>query len=384
MKMILFFLGLLFIGCTSEKITTENQPIDPPLSEVDTTKKELSDLFTAEVYREYDRIIPSENDYNNIIYIDPDYSGDSDGSFDRPFKTFNDAPQRSNTAYLFKRGTSYVVSSGHYRFNGENVLLGAYGEGDRPVIEAEGKGGIIFPKNNIVVRDIEVSYLQFGVINEQGTGGTVFNVKMRSIWIWSRNIKILGSEIKGASRNGIFIQQLDLSADNYIEIGYSHIHRVNQKWTPTTNQHEAPGDGIQISAFRGKYHIHNNIVDRSDTGNKFTIIVNAHHNGVNPVNGIIENCYLYGPMPQPDGGSILYFGNVIGGDQNNHHFVKIRNNFMKGSTYDGGKYTGAAVFSNSSKFEIYNNVIKNVANPLMLGNEAFGKNIVFDNTIIPL
>lgn len=382
--MILFFFGLLFIGCNSEEITNVKEPVDAPLSEVDTTNKELSEIFTAEVYRYYDRKIPSEKDYNTVIYINPEYSGDSDGSFNKPFKTFNDAPQRSNTAYLLKRGTSYVVSSGHYNFNKENVLIGAYGEGVRPVIKAEGRGGLIFSKDNIVIRDIEVTYLQFGLINNHGKGGTVFNVKMSSAWIWSRNIKFIGCEVKGASRNGIFVQQLDLSADNYIEIGYSHIHRVNQKWTPTTGQYEASGDGIQITTFRGNYHIHNTIVDRSDTGNKFAIIVNAHRNGVNPVNGIIENCYLYGPMPQPDGGSILYFGNVINGDQNNHHFVEIRNNFMKGSTYDGDKYTGAAVFSNSTKFEIYNNVIKNVTNPLMLGNEAYGKNIVFDNTIIPL
>ncbi len=386
MKLFLFFLGLLLISCT-EKIKPEiEKPIQPgnPSEEIDTTRKTLADIFTSEVYNYYDAKIPSAEDYSNIIYINPNYSGESDGSFERPYRTLNHAPQRTNTAYLIKRGTSYTVTTGHYEFKVGNILIGTYGEGDRPAIKASGRGGLVFSGGNIVVRDIVVSYIQFGKMNEHEPGGTAFNVKMSSSWVWSRNVRFIGCEVSGASRNGIFIQQLDLSADNNIEIAYCHIHRVNQKWTPTTDQTVASGDGIQITTFRGKYHIHNSIVDRSDTGNKFSIIVNPHHNGVHSVDGIIENCQLYGPMPVPDGGAILYFGNVIGGNKNNHHTIIIRNNYMSGSSYDGTRYTGTAVYSNSSKFQIYKNVITNVANPLRLGNEAFGKNEVFDNEIIPL
>ena len=348
-------------------------------------KKSLDDVFTRQIYDYYDNgIIPNEKDYQNIIYIDPAYSGDSDGSIQRPYRTLHDVPQKSNTAYLMKRGTSYVNNTGnHFTFNVGNVLLGAYGEGERPVIRAEGSGGIIFSKDNSTIRDIVVRYVQFGVHSNEIEGAVAFNVNMRSSWVWARNIRFIGCEVKGAGTNGIFIQQRDFSSDSFIEIGHTHVHKVNQRWTPTTNQWDASGDGIQITGFRGEYHIHNSIVDKSDVGNKFTIIVNAHNNGVNSVNGIIENCTLLGPMPQPDGGAILYFGNVNDGNQNNHHSIIVRNNFMRGSTYDGQRYTGSGIFSNSSKFEVYGNYIENCNNALRLGNELFGKNKVHDNTIIP-
>ncbi len=385
---VLFFLS----GCSKE---IEGYAAIPPFNDSETPSGEsspgfklnnsLGDIFTQDIYDYYNNgIIPNEREYQNIIYIDPGYTGNPDGSMQRPYRYLHDAPQQSNTAYLLKRGTSYEKQGDHYTFRVGDILVGSYGEGERPVIKADSKGGIIFSKDNSTIRDIEVSYVQYGLSNYDSDGGIVFNVKMRSSWVWARNIRFIGCEITGAGRNGIFIQQRNFDFDNFIEIGYSHIHKVNQNWTPSTGQWDAPGDGIQISGFRGEYHIHNSIVDKSDVGNKFTIIVNAHNNGVNSVNGIIENCTLFGPMPQPDGGSILYFGNVNGGNQDNYHTVIVRNNVMIGSTYDGEKYTGAAIFSNSSKFEVYDNYIENTANPLMLGNQKFGENKVFDNVIIPL
>jgi hypothetical protein len=322
--------------------------------------------------------------YLNVIYIDPEYTGVSDGSKEKPYRSLMEAPQKNTTAYLHKRGTIYFNNSGHYTMNVENILVGAYGIGERPVIKTLGDGGIIFAGDNAVIRDIELSYVQFGLWQNEITGGTVFNVKTRSGWAWATNLKYIGVEIVGAGNDGLYIQQRDFSSDSFIEIGFSHIHKVNQNWTPVTGQDEAGGDGIQISGIRGGYHIHNTIVDRSDTGNKFAIIVNASDNGGHSVNGIIENCYLYGPMPQPDGVAIIYIGNVHNGNQERHHYVVVRNNAMVGSTYNNISFTGSAIYSNTSRFEVHDNYFKNITNPLRLGNQSFGRNRISNNLVIPL
>ena len=346
--------------------------------------QDISNIFTQEIYDKYDVVFSNSSDFENVLYINPNYSGESDGTIDNPYSTLNDAPQIDNTAYLLKRGTSYEAFD-HYEMNASNILIGAYGEGDRPKIIAEGRGGIIFAQSNVIIRDVELSYVQFGVWGNEISEVISFNVKMRSSWVWARNVRFIGCEVSGASRNGIFIQQRDFSEDNYVEIAYSHIHKVNQNWTPETGEAEASGDGIQISGFRGEYHIHNSIVDRSDTGNKFSIIINPHHNEINPVSGLIENNILRGPMPQPDGGSIIYIGNVQEATQDAHHELVVRNNEMYGSTYDGVNYTGAAIFSHSSKFEVYGNYVQEVPEPVFrLGNEAFGENLVYDNEVIPI
>ncbi len=348
-------------------------------------KRSLCEVFTQEIYDYYDNsIIPNENGYANIIYIDPGFSGDPDGSLENPYRFLHDAPQKSNTAYLLKRGTSYLRDGGHYAFQVGNILIGSYGEGDRPVIEAEGEGGIMFHGDDSHIRDLEVSYVQYGQYKNENHRGIVFNVKMRSAWIWGIDIRFIGCEVKGAGANGIFVQQMNFDQNNYFEVGYSHIHKVNQNWTPTTPQTVAWGDGIQISSFRGKYHIHNSIIDKSDTGNKFTIIVNAFDNEINSVKGIIEDCYLYGPMPKPDGGAIVYLHNNIGANKNNYHSATIRNNVMVGSSYDGVKYTGAAVYSNGASFEIYGNYVSNCAKDFVHVGNQFGENKVFDNTVISM
>jgi hypothetical protein len=346
-------------------------------------KTSINEVFTPGIYELYDlHVIPNEDHYLNVIYIDPDYAGVPDGSSERPYPSLMTAPQKNNTAYLLKRGTTHLNNSGHYIFNVDSILVGAYGSGERPVIS--GAGGIIFAKNNAVIRDLELRYIQFGLWQNEIRGGTVFNVKTSSAWAWARDLKYIGVEIVGATNDGLFIQQRDFSADSFIEVGFSHIHKVNQNWTPVTDQRAAGGDGIQISGIRGKYHIHNTIIDRSDTGNKFAIIVNANDNGGHPVAGIIENCWLYGPMPQPDGVAIIYIGNVHNGNHERHHHVIIRNNAMLGSTYNNVSFTGSAVYSNSSRFEIHDNYFKNLANPLRLGNQPFGRNRIFNNLVIPL
>ena len=92
--------------------------------------------------------VKSASDFAYIIYIDPEYSGTSDGSIERPFTDFNKQYQNgipSNTAFLFKRGTNHpkigrqTYEDGrngviYYDMVYNNNLFGAYGTGTRPVV----------------------------------------------------------------------------------------------------------------------------------------------------------------------------------------------------------------------------------------------------------
>jgi hypothetical protein len=106
--------------------------------------------------------VKSTSDFANIIYIDPTYTrNDSDGSIQRPYRNMNDRFSKgipANTAFLFKRGTTHPkigrTSSPLNDMIYNNNYIGAYGEGDRPVI-----GGIWVAgdSDGLTIRDINIS-----------------------------------------------------------------------------------------------------------------------------------------------------------------------------------------------------------------------------------
>ena len=352
----------------------------------------INDIFTQEVYDYYDtNEINNADDYTNKIYIDPDFTGISDGSVTHPYKGLADVPQQGDTAYLIKRGTHHEIpaSYGNFNFYGENIIICAYGEGVRPTIQG---ANLRFGNNYATIRDIEfLSHSPaFTNTNSLAHFGTIFNVKCSGIWTFSRNTRFIGCEISGSGSNGIFVQQWDLSVDQHVEIAYCHIYEVNQSWHPDEEggepkgQWDAFGDGIQFSTYRGTYHIHNCIVDRSDTGNKFCVIVNAHTNGGHMITGIIENNIMYGPQSYPDGGAIIYLGNVVGENlpsPSAFHTCTIRKNRLIGSYSPmGDNWTGACLYANSTLMYVYGNLLKDTDYGGLIGSYQ-GQSEFYNNTV---
>ncbi|MFU8805223.1 MAG: hypothetical protein ACNA8W_15520, partial [Bradymonadaceae bacterium] len=288
--------------------------------------KEWAEVYTQAVHDHYDTVFNNETDYPSAIYVDPDYAGgNSDGTIERPFTSLEHVPETtSNVAFLIKRGTSHSLSS-RVAFKGDNIMVGAYGEGDRPHLD--GSQGLECHGDDCLLRDLDIRSIRFG--NYGGpwaNNARMFNTRIHGtpeIVFFGVNNKAIGVEVLNNTKNAIFIQQRDLSLENHTEIGYSYIHTINQVWFPDGKpETEASGDGIQFNPYRGSYHIHNNIIDRSDTGNKFCIINNPGNNGFHPVYGLIEKNYLYGPKSYPSGGNVLYFGNVEGGNETTHHHIE--------------------------------------------------------------
>lgn len=364
------------------------QPV--PGTDYTVRDKQWEDVFTQEIHDYYAPQFNTEVDYATVVYIDPAYTGGgSDGSIERPFTTLGSGRfDTSDVAYLVRRGTSHTIEN--IEFYGNDVMLGAYGEGDKPVLT---DGRLIFRGRNGLIRDVDIDTVRSGTHGDflNALNFKVFNARFHgtseNVFL-GRNYKVIGVEVVNSNRNAIFIQQMDRSQDSHLEIGYCYIHKVNQIWFPDAkDQTVASGDGIMFSPFRGTYHYHNNIIYRSDTGNKFCIIGNAGDTQGGAVYGLIENNYLYAPHSYPSGGNGLYFGNIDGASAEAHHHIEIRNNVVVGTKHliDGDEnWTSWGVYTNSSRITAYGNLFIDMRGGLQLGSGAFGDNIVYNNTFINL
>lgn len=359
--------------------------------EFELRNKEWSEIFTQDVYDYYNNhVFNNENDYNTLIYINPDYSGsDSNGSITHPFKNLNDVNKSlSNTAYLIKRGTSQDWNniSGAIVLTGNNIMLGAYGEGEMPFATGS---TVEFLGENTLIRDLYLETVRFGRTPgaPHANNGKIFNSRFsggNELAAFGINYQIIGVEIFEKQRNGIHFIGHNPNSDSHIEIGYSHIHTINQVWTPETDQWTASGDCIQVRNFRGTYYIHNNILDKSDNGNKAVIFFNPHEY-TEHVEGLVENNYVYAGFSYPDGSSGLIFKRISQHNTEKHHHVTIRNNVIIGHefTYQGiTYYSDRGVGGSQSRFTVYGNIFIDLKTPIWLGDGSSGQNLTYNNTII--
>jgi hypothetical protein len=286
-----------------------------------------------------------------------------------------------------RRGTSHNLSA-DIDFMGNNIFIGAYGDGARPIIQGR---RITIRRSNAVVRDLDTREIRFGTWGDfmNTVGIVVFNTRLSGgseNVFFGRNVTIIGVEVLNKPKNGIFFQQRDRSVDNKIEVGYSYIHNVNQMWLPDGQpQTIASGDGLMFNPFRGNYHYHNNIIDRSGTGNKFCIIGNPGDSNGGMVRGLIENNYLYAPHNYPSGGNGLYFGNVDNATTSAHHHAVVRNNVIIGTKYNANgseNWTKNGIFTNSARLTVYGNFFMDLLTAINAGNGAFGTNVFHNNTFV--
>ena len=347
-----------------------------------------SDVFTQEVYQYYNNnYFNNEADYGTVLHIDPDYTGPSNnGTITNPFTSLSQAisVQSSDVAFLVKRGTTHDASGNLYI---NNAMIGAYGEPEglwgeenRPDL---GSGRITLRGGNILVRDIEVGSFRNDNINASNNSafasrfyGTQNNSHL------GVNYLFIGIEVLNNNGNGLFFQNW-YEATNNIEIGYSYIHKVNQTWHPNgASQNVASGDGIQFNPLRGSYHIHNNIIDKSDVGNKFLIICNPGASQGEMVTGIIENNYLYNSHNYPDNSSGVYLEGLSGSTANAHHFVIIRNNIFIGKDHMGSNWSSRAIRTSNTRVEAYGNIMIDYNEGPTMFAPPHGQNHYHNNTLL--
>lgn len=287
-------------------------------------------------------------DQANVIFIDPENTGDAseDGSFAHPFDSFDDFgfdDYAEGTAFLTKRGTT--VSRTEPIFVGTNqMILGAYGQGDRPLFHiVKDEAHAIFNWNGptgITVRDIEVyapggtSCLRFG---GEGAGTTVDNCVCRGprwgVRAFVPDLKVLYTEVHDILEDGMFIQHVDGA-----EIAYNYVHHVNMFWIPPyTNQDDAGGDAVQFNNV-ANWNVHHNFLDRTNSGNKFCFIAT----GDSQNSGIFEYNHLKGPLTTGDGGASIYLANGDG--------ITIRHNTIEGPS-------PGAMWSHTPNTAFYGNIV---------------------------
>ena len=348
--------------------------------------KSWEEIYNQEVYSHYNAQFNNADDYTNKVYIDPTYQGgDSNGSLEKPFLSLLDVPEASDTAYLIKRGTSHDISGERYfSFNSSDIMIGPYGDGSMPILTGNRQIEIRQPR--CIVRDIHMSTIRVGTYNGVADDCVLFNLILDGTSenvVLGRNCKIIGCEIKDNTVNGLFVQQRDMSKDSNMEIGYCHIHSINQLWFGPPRQPQTPAGGDPIhfgSSFRGHFWVHHNILDRSDTGNKFCFIINVKNEYNVDVTGLFEYNICYGPMSDPSGGNILYFS---GGGR--PFDVIIRNNALIGSYDDVSEtWTENAIYIKKSKVEIYGNFISDVNIAFTRSNNLGGDSYFYNNTVVDI
>jgi hypothetical protein len=302
------------------------------------------------------------------VYIDPDVSDDAvqDGSLENPYNSYATIAFESNTTYLQKRGTVFVDSVYRFRVIGiQNVMFGAYGNGKRPIIRVRHMN--LEDVQDILIKDLEINPTQTnwpiirldGINNNLEVNNCILHGSNMGIEGWCNNMKVLYTEIYNILRDAFLIS----NSDN-VEIGYCHIHDINQIYHSQTDNSEvfaATGDGIQ---FEGggcdNYHIHHCIVDRINTGNKFGVISTGTNFG-----GIIEFNHFIGPQKTPNGGACFHPG---GSD------YIIRNNIFENSP------TG--IYNRSSNLQVYYNIfLSNDIGIYVTGPCKIYNNVFYDNKL---
>ncbi len=300
------------------------------------------------------------------IHIDPANTDDPgrDGSIDHPFISFEEVTWENNQVYALKRGTT--LHTGTVMIFADSVTLASYGEGERPVINSSSDLHAVSTawegSHNITIRDIEVYAPEASscvIFRTNSTNGKVINCKLHGAEWGLRALNhidglyVYNTEIFDIADDGMFIKNTQ-----NIEIAHCYIHRVNQNWQPPeTPEGEAAGDGIQFYLCNN-WHVHHNIIDRSDTGNKFCFISNNPSQN----NGILEKNLLIAPAK--GGGAAVYIGDGTG--------LVIRYNHIKGPGF-------SPFYSHASGLKIYYNVFRNFSGPLLSGGSAEIFNNLFYN-----
>ncbi|MBW2262268.1 MAG: right-handed parallel beta-helix repeat-containing protein [Deltaproteobacteria bacterium] len=282
---------------------------------------------------------------STTVFIDPGNSGTQDGTHANPHDNIGDiGSMTEGHAYLIKRGTAQVLAE-PFELGAPGVTIGAYGAGDRPYIEYLGDGHAIYNwsgPSGVTIRDIHVyapdgtSCYRFGgegvdgLIDNNICDGPQWGIRMFGY----AGLVISYNEIMNIGDDGMFIQALE-----GIEIAHNHVHHVNDDWIePYTPQEEASGDAVQLSDVNG-WHVHHNLLDRTNSGNKFCFISN---NAVLQDDGIFEHNRTMGPKTTGDGGASLYFANGEG--------LIIRHNVIEGPSC-------GALYHHSDNLEFYGNLV---------------------------
>jgi hypothetical protein len=308
--------------------------------------------------------VKSEKNFSNMIYIDPDYKGTgSNGTIDKPYVSINrykDAVP-PNTAFLIKRGTTHekigrLVGGSHSPYTKmvfKNNFIGAYGTGERPVVEGF---WVMAGTDDLTIRDLHI------YAESQGNWGHDAIVYLHDSRNWPQtspagkcdNVTIAYCIIEGKFNNSNYYEPsplpifgLKVAGENFtlynniiktvwidgVDAASGSNHKYVKNWIydlnhqdyraekegwPTSSSSDpwaynihgqeskgGWGDGFQSIAAINGFYFAGNIIDRSDTKWKFCWITNAGWDS-HSRNLIMEYNTFIAPQTGA-GGAAIYF-----------------------------------------------------------------------------
>jgi len=239
------------------------------------------------------------------IYIDPTAKTDGNGSKAKPFKAL--PAQQSNETYLFKCGTTSVISNQIYISGKSQVTIGSYGKGTRPVIKYTGSSSAVRIENSnyITIRDIEITgtpatyslvYIM-GLANQYLLFIRIENCSLSNahnqnnagfgVYAWyCHDLKVIGCTVSNVALDGFYCRYTP-----GIEIGYCNVFDINRRYFQNTNQKYSSGDGIQLDGNYNGFYVHNTTIQRNNgAGNKFGMILASAPGVSDNATGLIEKC----------------------------------------------------------------------------------------------
>ncbi len=299
-------------------------------------------------------------------YIDPGFSGATrNGSVSSPFNSLTDFQWENGSMYLIKSST-VLPTSGCITIAADNVVLGSYGSGQRPIIQSS------VPKDTrtLVIRGAYVKVMNLDIRapkrDVDNTAGTVVdmigarspvldNVKTTGGYKGinasktTGTAKILNCHVTDTWDDGMYHRTNDT-----VIIENTRVERVNLKYHINPAQTYAGGDCIQFD-YVTHFEIRNCTLDKSFTGGKFCLIADHFDTG------ITEGSTLIGVSDQH--GVYLGIGN----------FFSYRYNTLSGCQY--------GVWNKTMKTEIYYNIFKNTALAAYYGESQLSS-VVYNNLFV--
>lgn len=294
--------------------------------------------------------------------------------------------------YLQKRGST-ISTTYEITINANNVTIGAYGEGDYPIVNyyitSATRTFSSAGYEGLTMRDIEVRNYTYDALqvsdfdNVAGQYTTIDNcvfTRQRFIGFHrGENLRVYNCQIYDIMCDGMLIGGVD-----NIEIAYNAIYDINKYYNynsvPMSGSTPAYyGDGIQIEPFapgagytgyttNDDAWIHHNYIDKGDT-NKAAILYGSY-DGTGDV--LIEhNRFIGNPDPNKNT-NIFYFAENAGG--NRQDTAIFRYNYVSGGDYLLFQAGG------SEHIEVSYNLIDNVVQVGMFAGVT-DSILVYNNTI---
>ena len=333
----------------------------------------------------------------NIVYIDPTNSGDpdEDGTLEHPYNSWLDISFTDNTTYLQAAGTEFTLVSTLDIDNVDNVTIGAYGDGPRPIIHSNPSTNAAMVRvaraSNTVVDGLAL----IGNLANSPDGGvfvsghwssggaptlntTINNCEIANCYNGVRGIPaatpletitITNCDIHHINEDGVFIKHTE-----NITIENCHMWHINLDWHLEGHlEAQSPGDCIQILGDCDNYLIKDNILDRRYTGNKFCFIYgNTHYTP--EVSGRVIGNTMYPPKDTATGygGAAMYFSES--------GYVEVAYNKILGRDYIyGGKPVSIAHMEVDS-IDFYYNLMDSVSGCNFVLKNDYAN--VYNNTLV--